>query len=63
MRKLIMLTVAISAVLAITANGYCGIKYVGPYFRSNGAYVSGCWKDTSHDGNPYNNANYLGLND
>jgi len=62
MKKIIMLAIAMAAVLTVTANGYCAIKYVGPYFRSDGTYVSGCFKDTSHDGNPYNNANYLGYN-
>ena len=62
MKKLLMLLVALLMVLGIATNGYCAIKYVGPYVRSDGTYVSGCWKDTSHDGNPYNNANYLGLN-
>lgn len=63
MKKMIMLAFALMMALAMTTNGYCAIRYVGPYFRSDGTYVSGCWKDTSHDGNPYNNANYLGLND
>ncbi len=62
MKKLIILAVALVAVLSVAANGYCAIKYVDSYFRSDGTYVSGCWKDTSHDGNPYNNANYLGYN-
>ena len=38
------------------------IKYVSGYTRSDGSYVSGHYKDTSCDGNPYNNASYLGLN-
>ena len=38
------------------------IKYVSGYTRSDGSYVSGHYKDTSCDGNPYNNAGYLGLN-
>ena len=62
MKKLIMLALALVTVFAVTANGYCEIRYVNPYFRTDGTYVSGCFKDTSHDGNPYNNANYLGLN-
>lgn len=31
------------------------INYVGGYTRSDGTYVSGHYKDTSADGNPYNN--------
>jgi len=61
MKRTIMIAILL-IVLAATTNGYCEIRYVNPYFRSDGTYVSGCWKDTSHDGNPYNNANYLGLN-
>ena len=35
------------------------LSYVNGYRRSNGTYVSGHYKDTSADGNPYNNASYL----
>jgi len=38
------------------------IRRINGYYRSNGTYVSGHYRDTSGDGNPYNNANYLGLN-
>jgi len=38
------------------------VKYVQGYTRSNGTSVSGHYRDTSNDGNPYNNANYLGYN-
>jgi len=62
MKKLIVSVFALVAILTIASNGYCEIKYVNSYYRSNGTYVSGCFKDTSHDGNQYNNANYLGLN-
>jgi len=61
--KLAMLGLGIALSLSIVCNAFADIKYVGSYTRSNGTYVSGCFKDTSHDGNPYNNANYLGLND
>jgi len=39
---------------------FAEINYVDSYYRSNGTYVSGHYKDTSADGNPYNNAKYLG---
>lgn len=39
------------------------IRYINGYTRSNGTYVGGHYRDTSCDGNPYNNANYLGYND
>ena len=62
MKKLLILTIALVMILGIVANGYCEINYINPYFRSDGTYVTGHWRDTSGDGNPYNNANYLGLN-
>lgn len=37
-------------------------KYVDGYTRSDGTYVSGHYRDTSNDGNSYNNANTIGLN-
>ena len=30
---------------------------------SDGSYTQGAYRDTSNDGNPYNNANYYGYND
>ncbi len=62
MRKLVVFAIAVLAVIIAVTNGYCEIKYVDPYVRG-GTIVSGGWRDTSHDGNPYNNANYLGYND
>lgn len=62
MKKLIISAIALTMALLVAAEAYCAINYVDSYNRSDGTYVSGCWKDTSHDGNPYNNANYLGLN-
>jgi len=35
-------------------------RWVNSYFRRDGTYVSGYYRDTSNDGDPYNNANYLG---
>lgn len=63
MKKLMILTMAVLMNLAVVVDGYCAIKYIGGYTRSNGTYVSGHYRDTSCDGNPYNNANYLGYND
>lgn len=62
MKKFIMLAIALLMVLTVVADGYCAIRYINPYFRGDGTYVSGHYRDTSGDGNPYNNANYLGLN-
>lgn len=63
MRKLTILGLGMVLSLSIVCNVFAAIRRVEPYIRSDGTYVSGCFKDTSHDGNPYNNANYLGLND
>ena len=62
MKKIIILAVAVVAILTMVSEAFCDIKYVGPYIRG-GTIVSGGWRDTSGDGNPYNNANYLGYND
>lgn len=35
------------------------INYVDGYTRRDGTYVEGHYKDTSADGNPYNNRKYL----
>lgn len=50
------------AFLLITTIGFCGIKYIDGYSRRDGTYVTGHYRDTSNDGNPYNNADYLNLN-
>ena len=62
MKKTIILAVAAVIVLGAVSESHAAIRYVGSYFRSNGTCVSGGFRDTSHDGNPYNNANYLGYN-
>lgn len=62
--KKLALGMGLMLVLAlIAAESAYAIKYVNGYSRSDGTYVSGHYKDTSGDGNEYNNANYLGLND
>jgi hypothetical protein len=62
MKKIMILAVAVFISLGVVGNSFAGIRYVNGYYRSSGTYVSGHYKDTSHDGNPYNNANYLGYN-
>ena len=49
--------------LSIAAPAFAEIDYIESYTRRDGTYVSGHYRDTSNDGNKYNNANYLGLND
>lgn len=63
MKKTMILAVVAVIVLGIVSESRAAIKYVGGYSRHDGTYVSGGFRDTSHDGNPYNNANYLGYND
>jgi len=62
MKKVLVLLVVAVMVLVAATDGYCAIKYISGYTRSNGTSVSGHYRDTSCDGNPYNNANYLGYN-
>jgi hypothetical protein len=56
MKKLVLLLMF----LAITATAFAEIKWVNGYYTKGGQYRSGHYKDTSGDGNPYNNAEYLG---
>lgn len=58
-----LIAVAVIVLVAMTAvSGYCEIKYINGYTRSDGTSVRGHYRDTSNDGNQYNNANYLGYN-
>ena len=57
-----LLTMILIAVCLFATQAFA-IKYINSYTRSDGTYVSGHYRDTSNDGNPYNNANYLGYND
>lgn len=62
MKKTMILTAALLIGLSIANEASAAIKYIGGYTRSSGTYVGGHYRDTSNDGNPYNNANYLGYN-
>ncbi len=62
MKKAMILTAVLMMALTFAGEAKASIRYVGGYYRSSGTYVSGGYRDTSHDGNPYNNANYLGYN-
>jgi len=61
MRNMI-LGIATLAILATLTESAFAIKYVNGYSRKDGTYVSGHYRDTSNDGNSYNNANTLGYN-
>lgn len=52
-----MIRLAIAGVILMGMIGIAkaDINYVGGYSRSDGTYVQGHYKDTSADGNPYNN--------
>ena len=58
-----ILLLGLALVIAVAGNAFARIKYIKPYIRSDGTSVSGHYRDTSNDGNLYNNANYLGWND
>lgn len=61
--KVMALIVGVGALVgAYLGTAFADINYINGYTRSNGSYVSGHYRDTSNDGNPYNNANYLGYN-
>lgn len=51
MKKLIALLVFVS----LASAAYAEMGYVDSYYRQDGTYVSGHYKDVSGDGNPYNN--------
>jgi len=48
--------------LLITTTAFAQIEWVNGYYTKSGQYRRGHYKDTSGDGNPYNNANFLGYN-
>ena len=55
---------AIGFLFILVAPGICGdIKYIQDYYRTDGTHVSGHYRDVSNNGNPYDNASYLGYND
>ena len=54
--------IAIALMLMFATTAYCDIKYIGGYDRKDGTYVSGHYRDTSNDGQSWNNANTLGYN-
>ena len=57
MKTLIFSLLALAVVTAFSSNAFAGYRY--SFRRDTG---TGYWRDTSNDGNPFNNANYLGLN-
>jgi hypothetical protein len=47
--------IALVVLCAMATVAMADINYVRSYYRGDGTYVSGHYKDTSADGNPYNN--------
>lgn len=56
MKRILSLTLLI---VMISGIAQAEMGYVDSYYRRDGTYVSGHWKDTSGDGNPYNNRRYI----
>lgn len=63
MKHLLATLAMLFAITLFADSALAEIKYVNSYSRKDGTQVSGHYRDTSNDGNPYNNANYLGYND
>lgn len=62
MKRLLLAVIAVAVTFTFVVPAFAA-KYISGYTKKDGTYVSGHYRDTSNDGNPYNNANYLGLND
>lgn len=60
MKKIVIMIIGLIILMGGVAQAR--MQYINPYIRNDGTNVSGHYKDTSGDGNPYNNASYLGYN-
>ena len=58
MKKIMVLGMLMVGFMVATSDAFAAIKWVNAPSTSKGGY----YRDTSNDGNPYNNANYLGYN-
>ena len=54
--------IALALLLCFAVPQALAVKWVDGYTTKSGQYRSGHYRDTSNDGNAYNNANYLGYN-
>lgn len=61
--NLVLALATLAFLFTLAGAAHADIRYVSGYSRGNGSYVHGHYRDTSNDGNPYNNANALGYND
>jgi hypothetical protein len=57
-----LLFITFGLLFLLVTQGFCAIKYIDGYTRSDGTPVSGHYRDTSNDGVKWNNANELGYN-
>lgn len=62
MKKLVLTSLFIIFSFCFVADSFAAVKWIDGYSTGSGQYRSGHYRDTSNDGNPYNNANYLGYN-
>ena len=61
MKKLILIFMFLILVfLSMSTCSFAEVRWVRGYYRENGTYVTGHYRDVSGDGNPFNNAEYLG---
>ena len=58
MKKLMVLGLLAVSFMVTASDAFADVRWVNAPSTSNGGY----YRDTSNDGNPYNNANYLGYN-
>ncbi len=59
MKKYFTFAALVVFTLCIASEAHAQVKWVSSSKSSKGGY----YRDTSNDGNAYNNANYLGYND
>jgi len=63
MKRLIAILSLFVCTIAFASDASAAIKRIKGYTRRDGTRVQSHYRDTSNDGNRYNNANYLGYND
>jgi hypothetical protein len=61
--KIVLLIIAVASMLIGITPKAEAYKYISGYTRQDGTYVSGHWRDTSNNGNTWDNANKIGMND
>ena len=59
MKKTMIVAVVLIGIASVASDAFASINWVSSSHSSRGGY----FRDTSNDGNPFNNANYLGYNE